>query len=116
MTGESLAYLHGARSHVVDDRFAPAITWLWRALELVVAGPAAMLYAQVAVFAAGAYAVLGVVLPARRAAIATALVIVFPPVLVGLVAISTHALAACLLVGAAGALLGRTRRRGLGLA
>jgi hypothetical protein len=116
LTERSLAILHGARSHDLDERVAPAMAWLWRGLELVVAGPGSVLYAQVTLFAAGAYALLRIALQPTRAAVATALVMVFPPVCVGITAISAHAMTACLLVACVGAMLGPTRRPLWGIA
>ena len=112
MSAESFAYLKQARSKFASDAYAPAISALWRLLELVFAGPASLLALQLTAFVAGTYWIAKRWLDERTAAWAVLAVVVFPPVLVNVGAISTASVASCLLACGAGALLQQRRRLG----
>ncbi len=75
---------------------APGFSLLWRIAQLFVAGPFALVLAQAALFTYGARALL------RGNERATALLLVMPPVLVGLSTVSPSALTAALLLAAVG--------------
>lgn len=113
MSGESFAYLRQARTRFFSDGHAPALSTLWRVLELVLGGPAGMLLAQGAMLVIGAYWILSRTLAPRPAAWATAAVVAFPPVLAPMTAIWSHSMMAGLLALGTGALLSGRRRAGL---
>jgi hypothetical protein len=114
---ESFAYLRQARTRFFSDGYPPAISALWRVLEVLVAGPTGMFLVQSAVFTLGAHAVLRRALAPRAAAWTTAGLLVFPPVLVSVAVISSDGLmAGFLLAGAIGLVSERRAARLGGLA
>ncbi len=105
MTRDSFDHLFEARSGVYTDAHPPAISLLWRAIELVVKGPAGMLVVQSATFLAGLYLVTMRVFAPRRAAWIAAAVFLFPPIGVAMAVIWKDCLMAGLLMLAVGCLL-----------
>lgn len=81
MSFDSFDQLDQARRWQLGDWHPPAMALLWRAVELVVAGPIGMLVLQIAALVIGCHAVLRRQLPARAAAIATLVICWFPPVI-----------------------------------
>lgn len=89
---------------------------VWRVVDTVVPGPFGMLVLQTACFAIGAYLVLRHGMAARRAAIATLVILWFPPVAATLAVIWPESLAtAWLMLGTAAVLSERPWRRIAGL-
>ncbi len=80
MTVDSFDHLAEARGGVYTDGHPPAISFLWKLVEYVIAGGFGMLILQSAAFLLGLYAILRHTLSPRGAAWAAALVFVFPPV------------------------------------
>lgn len=109
MTAESFALLRQARTKFFDPANPPALARWWRWLELLVAGPMAMLLVQTVAFALGAYTLLRRVVPEMRAACLTAALLVFPPITAQLATISSSAMMTGLLVVGVIALLGACR-------
>jgi hypothetical protein len=116
MTAQSFEVLRQARGKFFAPENPPALSAMWRWLELLLAGPSSMLLVQSAAFAIGAYAILRRAMPERPAAWVTAGLLVFPPVMVPLAVIWPDSMMTGLLVlGAAGLLSDHTRRNYLGL-
>lgn len=117
MTEESFEYLRQARTPFWAPENPPGTSALWRWLELLVAGPMAMLIVQSAAFAIGAFSILQRALSPVQSAIATALLLIVPPVLVPMSAIWSHSMMAGLLtLGTAALLSERVRIHRAGLA
>jgi hypothetical protein len=114
MVAESFEALRQARSPFNAPENPPALSALWRWLELVVAGPFPMFVVQSTAFAYGAYKILSRATVPQRAAWITAGMLVFPPMLVPLSVIGSASLMSGLLVLATAGLL--SERRGVHLA
>jgi hypothetical protein len=114
MTWDSFEYLDAARSGFYTDRHPPAISALWRMLELVVAGPSGMFLVQSAAFVVGAYLVLRRSVSARCAAWVTAALCVFPPTAVPMGTIWKHSLMAGLVLLGFGMLVAQSERARIG--
>ncbi|HET9624082.1 MAG TPA: hypothetical protein VFP84_22070 [Kofleriaceae bacterium] len=106
-----------ARHHNLGDWHPPVMGVYWRWLELVVAGPLAMLLLQAGLFVYGVYALLCRRLAPRAAAWLTLAVAAFPPVLTPLAVVWKDAqMAGFLVAGLALALRPERRPRAIGLA
>jgi hypothetical protein len=110
MTAESFALLRQARTKYFDPANPPGLARMWRWLELLVAGPMALLLLQTVAFTIGAFMLLRRVVPESRAAWLTAGMLVFPPITAQLATISSGAMMTGLLVIAVAALVGDSRR------
>ncbi|MEO8704904.1 MAG: hypothetical protein ABI867_32930 [Kofleriaceae bacterium] len=77
---DSREHLLHARRGIFGDAHPPAVAWLWRIVELVVAGPAGMLLVQAIPLLAGLYLIFRHRLAARPAAVAASIVFLFPVV------------------------------------
>ena len=116
MTKDSFDHLGEVRSGMYTDSHPPAITWLWRVCELFVVGPAGMLVVQLTTFLLGLYGVMRVTFTPRAAAWVTAMLYVWPPVMLPFAVIwKDGVMAGCLMLGAAGLCSGRRRMRLLAL-
>lgn len=117
LTESSATLLEQVRSrHATDEVSAPMVL-LWRALELVVAGPLLLALAQLGLALAGFYGLARQALPPRAAAWVAAVTLLIPPVATHLVVLEPSALATALLMaGAAARLHPRATRRAGGLA
>ena len=78
---DSVVQLDQARHGTFGDWQPPAMAALWRAIELVIAGPFGMLLLQIAGLVIGGYLVLREQLAPRAAAIAILAIAWFPPIL-----------------------------------
>jgi hypothetical protein len=117
MTAHSLDYLRQTRTKFFAPDSPPALSALWRWLELVLAGPTAMLIVQSGTFALGAYALLARAMSPVRAAWFTAALLAFPPLLVPLGTIwSTSMMTGLVVLGTAGIIGERRWQRFGGLA
>ncbi len=117
VTTESLEVLRAVRKNHPADVDPPMLYVLWKALEVVIAGPLGLFVVQVVTFSVGAWVILGRALSPRGAAWAATGLLVFPPILVPMAMIGTHSLmAGFLLLGAAGLLSERRGRRVAGVA
>lgn len=105
---DSRTHLLEARSGVYSDGHPPAVAWTWRIVELFVAGPAGMLLLQAVTLLVGLYLVFRVRARPQVAALAAALVFVYPPISGVTALIGKDALFAGYTMIAIG-LLGRTR-------
>ena len=117
MSSDSAIQLTEARTHVHSDVHPAAMSAIWRLVELVIAGPLGMLVLQVSLFLIGTYGILRRHFEDRSAALAAAVILVFPPML-GTMAVvwKDCQMAGFLLVGLA--LIGdpRRSRRWIGIA
>ena len=102
---ESALELYEVRTGVYSDTHSGVMTLIWRACELVSAGPFPMLLVQSGLFLFGLAAVLRTIVTPRAAALLASAVLLFPPVFVVVATIWPDSLLAGALVAAAGALL-----------
>jgi len=98
MSIDSVDQLTEARAGFYTDAHPPAMAVVWHALDSIVAGPFLMLLLQGVTFCIGCYLVLSRALSPRKAAIATSLVLIFPPVLTTMAFIWKDSLMAGLLI------------------
>jgi hypothetical protein len=87
MTVDSADQLVDSRWGSFTDWHSPVMTEVWRRVGFAVSGPAGMLLLQAGLFLAGTHTLLARALPARLAALATAGVFLFPPVMASLAVI-----------------------------
>ena len=80
MTKDSFDQLAEARSGILSDAHPPMMAFIWRVLDHFVAGPFPFILLQTGTFIAGAYLVFRRVFVPQRAAIATVVLLWFPPV------------------------------------
>jgi hypothetical protein len=117
MSFDSIAQLHQARVGFYLDSHPPAMAAMWSFAEHFVTGPVGLLLAQTGAFAAGVYLLLATRMQRRTAAIATALVLWFPPVANTMSVIwKDSQMAAYLVLGTALMLAPKLRSRLIGLA
>ncbi len=117
LTTESLDQLMDARVDQFTDWYAPVMSWIWRLIGHLIAGPAGMLALQSLLFLAGAFGLLRRALPDRAAALATCGVLLFPPITTVLAVIWRDGqLAGFILAGAAAVASDRRGWRIAGLA
>lgn len=109
MTMDSIDQLREARSDFYTDGHPPAMAWLWRYVDKLIAGPFGMLVIQSVAFLAGLYLLLRRAMQPRRAAVAASLLFVFPPVLAPMAVIWKDCLMAGMLVLGTAALLDERR-------
>jgi hypothetical protein len=96
MTLDGNDQLQQARDNFFTDSHPPAMAFLWRHVDHVIAGPFGMLVLQTAAFLAGLFLILRRTLAPRRAAVATVIVFLIPPVLSPLAAVWKD----CMMAGA----------------
>ena len=119
MTTAAVDQLIDSRYGAFTDWHSPVMTEVWRIVGVVVSGPAGMLIVQSGLVLFGAYAILRRAVTARAAAIASACLLVFPPIMAGTAVVSQDGqLAGFLIASAAGITSPRRSIRlvGLGLA
>jgi len=87
MTLDGNDQLHQGRTDFYTDGHPPAMAWMWRYVDAVIAGPFGMLVIQTVTFVAGIYLILRRAIAPRRAAVATVVIFLFPPVLSPMAAI-----------------------------
>jgi hypothetical protein len=80
MTWDSVNQLFQARSGHYGNWHPPIMARLWSVLDAIVAGPALMLVLQTSLFVVGLYGLIRRYAAPRRAAVACAIVFLFPPV------------------------------------
>lgn len=114
MTAESFEALRQARTRFFAPENPPAWSAIWRWCELVLAGPLPMFLVQSVAFLVGAFAILRRLMSERAAAVATAGMLVFPPLMVPLATVWSHSLMTSLLVLGTAALLSESPRAHLG--
>ncbi len=110
MSWDSMTQLAQARRGIYTDDHPPAMAALWRVLELVVTGPLPMLLLGSIPFVIGLYVLLSRVMASRAAAIATVLLLWFPPIGTVIAAIYKDTLMASLLVAGTALLVSERRR------
>ncbi|HEX5058750.1 MAG TPA: hypothetical protein VFV99_05280 [Kofleriaceae bacterium] len=116
MAADSADQLDLARRWEHGDWHPATMSVLWRAIEVVIAGPVGMFVLQVVGFIVGAYWVLRHRLQDKHAAIVVVALSWFPPVLTVMLVVWKDApMAAFLLLGIAGLLASRRRWNWLGL-
>jgi hypothetical protein len=118
MTIDSVDQLREARAGFYTDAHPPAMAALWRLVEYVHEGPFGMLVLQSVSFVAGLYLVLRRALQPVPAAIAAAVLTLFPPILTPLAVIWKDCLMAGSLLLGIGLLLSECRNvrlAGLGM-
>src|SRR5580704_577162 len=111
MSWDSMTQLAQARRGIYTDDHPPAMAALWRVLELVLTGPLPMLLIGSIPFVVGLYSLLARVMTRRAAAIATVLLLWFPPIGTVIAAIYKDTLMASLLVAGTALLLSERSRR-----
>lgn len=109
MTMDSVDQLTEARSGFYTDSHPPLMAAMWRYLDMLYPGPAAMLLVQSVVFVAGLYLVLRRALRPVPASLATTALTWFPPIFTPLAVIWKDCVMAGLLLLATAALLDRRR-------
>jgi hypothetical protein len=109
MTMDSIDQLNEARAHFYTDGHPAAMAAMWRIVDAIVPGPFGMLVIQTVAFIAGLYLILRHAMRPRRAAVVTALLYVFPPVLAPMAVIWKDCIMAGFFVLGAAALLARCR-------
>lgn len=116
MTQDSYDHIREARARIYSDAHPPIINWVWAFLDYFIPGPFGMYVLQTGLFVAGLYSILQWLLVPRRAAWATAAVVLYPPIGVVMSVIWKDCLMAGLLVaGIAGVVSPRRSRKLLGL-
>lgn len=98
-----------AKYHTIPDVHSPVMTKLVEWMQIVLAGPFGMLLLQSGLILFGGYMLLRRTFSDRRAAIASACILVFPPVMGAVAVISEDVLLASFLVGAAAMFLSSRR-------
>jgi hypothetical protein len=117
MNWDSAEQLSAARHGRYHDFFPPFMSFEWHWIERLIRGPAGMLLLQTWLFVWGVYKVLATRLAPRAAAIAGAVVCLFPPVLTPMTVVWKDAqMAGYLMAGFALALQPRRWQRVLGVA
>lgn len=117
MTMDSFDQLAEARAWFFTDSHPPAMAALWGIVDHVYRGPTGMLVLQGTAFLAGIYLLLRRVFAPPGAALASVLLLLFPPVLAPLVVIWKDCLmAGCFVLGTAALLAARRGIRLAGLA
>ena len=101
MTPSATDMLLEARYGTYTDWHSPLMTALWNIVNTVLAGPPGMLLIQSGGLLFGGYVLLRQTLSDRSAAIASAAILVFPPVMAVMAVIGEHALLVASLVVAA---------------
>jgi hypothetical protein len=81
VTMDSLDQLREGREGFYTDGHPPAMAAMWKLVDLVISGPLGMLVIQTLAFVVGMYWILRRAMTPTRAAIATALLFAFPPIL-----------------------------------
>lgn len=115
-TRDSLDQLGEGRDWFFTDSHPPVMAALWGVIDRILPGPLGMLILQTSAFAIGLFLILRRFVTPRTAAIATALMLVFPPIAAPLSVIWKDCLMAGFLVlGIAGIVSDVRRRRVLGL-
>jgi hypothetical protein len=109
MTAASTEMLNDARFFELTDWHPPLMTFVWRIVITVWYGPAGMLFLQSGCLLFGGFVLLRRHAPPRRAAFASAGVLVFPPVMAAMAVIEPDALLTGFLV--AGTALVTAERR-----
>jgi hypothetical protein len=116
MNTESVDQLIDSRTGDFTDWHSPVMTEVWRIVGVVISGPAGMLVLQSLLFLGGAYNLLRRMMSARAAAIASACILVFPPVMATMAVIWPESqLTGFLIAGAACLASPRRRLRLVGL-
>jgi hypothetical protein len=111
MPTSSVDELIDSRYGAFTDWHSPVMTEVWRIVGVVASGPAGMLLLQSGLFLFGAFALLRRAMAPRNAAIASACLLVFPPVMATMAVISQDSQLAGFLVGAAA--MFASERRGI---
>ncbi|HEX2686020.1 MAG TPA: hypothetical protein VHN14_05355 [Kofleriaceae bacterium] len=109
MTWDSVNQLIQARSGNYGNWHPPIMARLWSLLDAIIAGPALMLILQTSLFLVGLYHVLRRYAAPVRAAVASALVFLFPPVFAPLSVIWKDSLMAAVLLCAVAGLTAPAR-------
>ena len=81
VTMDSMDQLSEARAGVYTDGHPPAMAAMWRFVDFVIPGTLGILILQTLAFVVGMYLILRRALSPRRAAVVTALLFLFPPIL-----------------------------------
>jgi hypothetical protein len=87
MTLDGNDQLQQGRDNFYTDGHPPAMALLWRYVDRIIAGPFGMLVIQTVAFVVGLYWILRRTLSPRRAALATTILFLVPPVLAPMAAI-----------------------------
>ncbi len=117
MTMDSIQQLQEARAGVYTDFHPAVMARLWHFVDRLIAGPFGMFVIQTTLFVVGIYLLLVRVMRPRRAAVATCLLALYPPVLAPMGVIWKDCLmAGALLCGIAGLLADKRSHRLWGLA
>ena len=117
MTMDSIQQLVEARAGIYTDFHPAVMARLWHYVDKIIAGPFGMYVIQTTLFIAGLYLVLRRVFEPRRAAVATCLLALFPPVLAPMGVIWKDCfMAGALLCGVAGLLAEKRSHKLWGLA
>lgn len=82
MNYDSSAQLAQARARIYDDWHPPIMAKYWHYVDLLVRGPLLLLLLQISLFLCGLVAFLGPRIGKRPAAVASGLILLFPPILV----------------------------------
>jgi hypothetical protein len=109
MTIDTYDHVAEARAGIYTDSHPPALNWIWKLTEYLVAAPFGVLLLQTAVFLLGVYLIARRLFPPRRAAWIATLVFVFPPVMLPLTAVWKDSLMAGFMVLGVGLLLADRR-------
>lgn len=116
MNWDSGAQLWQARTAEYFDWYPPLMAFLWRYVDMVIAGPFGMLVVQVSLFLGGLYALLATRFEARTAATIAAALMLFPPILTPMAAVWKDAqMAGYLMAGCALAMQPSRRARAGGV-
>jgi hypothetical protein len=108
MSFDSSMQLLEAREGFFTDAHPASMAWLWSIVDKFFAGGFGMLVMQTGMFIIGVYLLLKRAMPERRAAIATVVVVLFPPVLTPMAPIWKDSwMAALMLLGANGLMADR---------
>ncbi len=116
MTMDSIQQLAEARADFYTDAHPALMAVLWHYVDKLIGGPFGMLVIQSVAFEIGMFLLVRRVVSPRRAAVATALVMLFPPVIAPMAVIWKDCLmAGALVLGAAALLEERRSMKLLGL-
>lgn len=113
VTWDSLEMLKGVREGGTLDSHAPLLEWMWRVLELVVAGPIGWFAVQVLAFSLGCFSILRRRMSPTWAAAAATALLLFPPILAPLAVVWRQSMMMALLVAGTAGLLSERRARKL---
>jgi len=114
MTLDGNSQLQQARDDFYTDGHPPAMAFLWRYVDRIIAGPFGMLVIQTVAFVLGLYWILRRTLAPQRAALATAILFLLPPVLAPMAAIWKDSLMAGLFLLGTALLLDERRKVAIG--